>query len=200
MAEFIKVNIDVLGDWLPRETDEEMHDRVYRMADISSKAFNWEFGSNEFFEAYNKFLEIAIKAREHHEHFTLISLLTLQDLFEEGGVSFADAFNTEEEIHDAFRTAVRRLMQILEHSMLGGNVLKTRESLMSLPNQMTNVSFTFGRQQYHTDAGWEDSDEEHFSVIDKMPDIEPEEWAKLTESDFIEWVESQIEDKEQEDD
>jgi hypothetical protein len=84
--------------------------------------------------------------------------------------------------------------------MLGGNVLKTRESLMSLPNQMTNVSFTFGRQQYHTDAGWEDSDEEHFSVIDKMPDIEPEEWAKLTESDFIEWVESQIEDKEQEDD
>lgn len=147
--EMVTISIDATGDWMPVETDEAMHDRVFRMTKMASEVFGWGTGSDEFFENYHKFLAIAEKGREHHKQLVLMSLLTLQELFERADIGFIGTFEGEDSVDAAFRKAVRRLMYIYEQSLFSGEPAKSNDLIDSMPESITTVDFTFIREHTH---------------------------------------------------
>jgi hypothetical protein len=204
--EFMTVNIDCLSDWMPKETDEELHDRIFGMTNITATAFGWEQGGDDFFKTYNRFLDTARRAQEYHDHLVLMSLLTVQDLVSSSDLGMVRSFESADDIEDSLRTAVRRLMLILEHALFGGDVLKSREYLESLPRAMTNLTFTFVRysqdlhdELYHTDAWDEDSEDDLQGVTaDELSPQEIEWLNEATLEELHEWMKKHTTDNNEE--
>lgn len=186
---FIHLVTTPLDGWLEPETDDELHDRIFNMAKISAKAFGWEVGDENFISTYQKFVAVSEEARKYHEHLVLLALLTLKDLMEDGGLSFETSFSDLNEVEEAMRKTVRRLVNVLEHVSFTSSPFRNLETLKEMPKELTEIKFTFiAEPASHSDASSSDSEEELYNFFENLdaPDYEDfdrfiEEWYNSRE-------------------
>lgn len=193
MAKIYRLHIDPLDDWIPLETEDEMHARVFSMTNISAKALGWSKGGEQFFEAYNRFLTVAKKAQKYHDHLVLMALLMLKEMVEESGITFDQTFEGLEGVEDHMKEVVKNMKNVLEHLIFATDVTKSREQLEMLPKGMRTVSFDFALES-QTGADTRDSDyqatlediidPEQFSIVHVGYDEADEDFDEMWEEIF----------------
>lgn len=193
MQEYIKISIDALSDWMPVEDETERHDRLFRMTDVTCKAFGWPMGGEDFFRIYESFRRIAEKADQYNDHLNLMSLMILKDLMESAELQFATEFHSIDDVHNIMRTAVSTIRVAMEHLLFTENSMKSRSALEALPEEMTKVDFTFlaqhdGDQPLSPDLSgdWNSEDESTVEMLWELSElerIEEDEYTDPTEED-----------------
>jgi hypothetical protein len=190
MEKYFRINIDPLNGWLPPETDDELHERLYSFTMMSARAFGWPVGGEEFFKTYNRLKDISLHAREYHEHMVLMAVLTLKDLMDDGRMMFEDTFKTEDDVHKAMKNVVRRLVLVFEQIAFSEKMFTPVERLLELPEKMRTVDFLFEVNTSPFAAEYDNNVEEVFNnLFEKLEDSDELDalyWKELfgTENDL----------------
>lgn len=165
----IKIVFDPLGDLIPKETEHQLHDRIFDMTKVSALAFGIDVEDQQFIDMYRRTQKSLEAARRFSEHINLMSALMLKDLLDTELIAIVPDGHGKEEAENAVLTLIRRIAWVVEHIGFAENVFKDRRHIENLPEDIRQVQFTFvSEKPSQLPAMPEYSEEEFWSMFEDL--------------------------------